>query len=148
MLGICSYRLASSFWPTVLTLGEQDPCHFRAERPSRHVIGQKARPGPSPAQLRKAARELGAPPLRRVSAIHDQANTIEANMLAAAQAEEAGTQSGRRGPQRTSTKKFQRNPSHVFELMSPERGGAQASKKKKSASGEPAPAERKRRRCS
>ena len=49
MLGICSYRLAPSFSPNVLILGEQDPCHFRAERPSRHVIGQKARPGPSPA---------------------------------------------------------------------------------------------------
>ena len=49
MLGICSYQLAPSFAPAILAMLEQDPCHFRAERPSRHVIGQKARPGPSPA---------------------------------------------------------------------------------------------------
>ncbi len=49
MPGVCSYRLVLSFSPTVLTLQEQDPCHFRAERPSRHVLGQKARPAPAPA---------------------------------------------------------------------------------------------------
>ena len=95
-----------------------------------------ARSGPSPAQLRRAARELGAPPLRRVSAIHDQANAIEASKSAAAALEEEeesnrASRSNMNRPNRKSKKRFQRNPSHVFELMSPERDGAKASKKKR-----------------